>query len=202
MNIRDAEFSKRVEAAVTAIEARTDAELVVVAASRSAPYRDLVFGAATAVTFGLLLALEAVPFAIHPWAMVADLAIAWPVAAWIASSDRITRWLLGSARARQAVSLAAAAEFHREGVHATPNRSGLLIYVSTLEQRVEIILDLGLEARIPMGRFASARAHFAHLDLDPFITGLEAIGDVLAEHVPHNEDSDAVDLPNAPRIRS
>jgi uncharacterized membrane protein len=72
----DETFSRRVEAAVTEIESRTDAELVVVVAPRSASYRDLAYAVATALTYALLLALEAMPFAVHPWAVVADLTIA------------------------------------------------------------------------------------------------------------------------------
>lgn len=197
----DETFSTRVEAAVEAIERRTDAEIVVVAAARSASYRDLPLAAASAVTFVVLLLLEAVPFAIHPWAVVADLAVTWPLVRWLASSDRVTRWLLRAERAHREVTLAAAAEFHREGVHATPDRTGLLVYVSALEGRVELVPDIGLEARVPHGRFAHALTTFAHDDLDHFLAGLDAVGDVLEEHVPHHEGSDAVDLPNAPRIR-
>ena len=201
MIFADESFSRRVEEAVADIETRTDAEVVVVAAARSGGYRDLSFGAATAGTFVLLLVLEAVPFAIHPWAIIADLAVAWPVLAWIASSDRVTRWLLRSARIDAAVERAAAAEFHREGVHATPNRSGLLVYLSALEGRVELIPDVGLEAHIPRGRFAQALKTFAHDDTEHFLAGLAAVGAVLEMHVPHREGSDDVDLPNAPRIR-
>jgi putative membrane protein len=199
--LADESFSERVEATVTELEQRTDAEIVVVVAARSGEYRDLAFGAATAATFALLVVLDAVPFAIHPWAVVADLAIAWPLTAWVATSDRVTRWLLSATRADDAVLRAAAAAFYEEGVHATPNRTGVLVYVSTVEGRVKLVPDIGLEAHIPPGRFGEATRQFAHDDLDHFLAGLRALGDVLAERVPHTQASDAVDLPNTPRIR-
>jgi putative membrane protein len=197
----DETFSRRVEAAVTEIESRTDAELVVVVAPRSASYRDLAYAVATALTYALLLALEAMPFAVHPWAVVADLTIAWPLTAWLATSDWVTRLLLRTARARTTVRESAEAEFYREGVHATPNRTGLLIYMSALEGRVEIVQDIGLEAAIPQGRFAHAALAFSENDLEHFLAGLLSVGDVLAAHVPHTATSDDVNLPNAPRIR-
>ncbi len=72
--------------------------------------------------------------------------------------------------------------------------------VTWLELCVEIISDVGLEAKIPQGRWATAASEFSHDDLEHFVAGLKKVGDVLAECCPPTEGK-KVDLPNAPRVR-
>jgi len=198
---RSEEFSQAVEALVAEIETRTDAEVVVVASARSDTYADVRYLAASVLTFASLALLIELPVAVPPlWVMI-DLVFIWLSTAWICDADPILSRLVSTRRKLSAVKEAAAAEFHVESVHATPNRTGLLVYLSALEGRVEIIPDLGLEARIPTGRWAAAIDSFHHRDLDHFLGGLREMGTVLAEYVPKLEH-DAIDLPNAPRIRS
>ncbi|MCB9679532.1 MAG: hypothetical protein H6737_30785 [Alphaproteobacteria bacterium] len=198
---RDARFTKAVEDLVTELEARTDAEIVVVAASRSGTYDDVRYAVATAVTFVALAVIVEIPASVPPFWMMVDLLLTWFATAWICNADPILRRMVRARRRLDAVKEAAAAEFHAESVHGTPNRTGLLVYVSALEERVELVPDLGLEARIPKGRWAKALEAFHHADLDHFLTGLREIGDVLEQHVPRVSNSD-FDLPNAPRIRT
>ena len=156
MRIDGEAFSQLVERAVEEIERSTDAEVVVVCAHRSGSYRDIPLAAASVAALVLLVVIEVLPFPIEPWAVVADLVIAWFATAWVVSSDRILRLLTSRKRLLRQVAEAAAAEFHSEAVHATPNRTGVLIYVSALERRVEVIADIGIEARVARGRFAPA----------------------------------------------
>jgi len=194
------QFSDAVEKAVTEIEELTDAEVVVVAAERSGHYRDLAAVGATGFTLIALLGMMAVPFEVSPFMVVIDLILVWIAAAWLANGQWAIRRLASADRRDAHVREAAAAEFHREAVHATPGRIGLLIYVSALEGRVEIISDVGLEARIPRGRWAAAASEFSHDDLEHFIAGLKRVGTVLADGCPPTEGK-KVDLPNAPRVR-
>jgi len=196
----NAQFSEAVEGTVAEIETLTDAEVVVVAAERSGSYRDLAAAAAAAISLGSLITMMAVPFHIGPVAVVIELIVIWPLAAWLANGRWAIRRLSSASRRDAQVRDAAAAEFHQEAVHATPDRTGLLIYVSALEGRVEILPDLGLEARIPRGRWAQAAADFSHDDLDHFLAGLRRVGAVLAECCPPTE-GEKRDLPNAPRVR-
>jgi uncharacterized membrane protein len=198
----DAAFATRVEQAVAAIEARTDAEVVVVAAPRSGSYRDVAFAAASIVSFlALVLAIYA-PFAFAPWALVLELVGVWAGSAWVFSSPTVLRWLLHPGRRRRHVRSAALAEFHQEAVHATPRRIGVLVYASFLEQEVELVPDVGLEGLIPGGVWIEVRARFADHTLDGFVAGLEALGERLASAVPASEAGPGVELSDAPRIRT
>ncbi len=193
-------FSDAVEKAVSEIEELTDAEVVVVAAERSGHYRDLAAVGASGLALIGLVVMMAVPFEVSPFMVALDLGMVWVLAAWLANGQWAIRRLASSDRRDAHVREAAAAEFHREAVHATPGRTGLLIYVSALEGRVEIISDVGLEAKIPRGKWAKAATEFSHDDLDHFVSGLKRVGAVLAECCPPTEGK-KVDLPNAPRIR-
>ncbi|RME25398.1 MAG: hypothetical protein D6798_09055, partial [Deltaproteobacteria bacterium] len=96
--------------------------------------------------------------------------------------------------------------FHQELVHATRNRTGLLIYVSALEKQVLVLPDVGLDARVPRAEWnglawgPASDPHHPH-DLDHFLAGLRAVGEILARHVPALDDNPD-EIANAPRIRS
>ena len=145
----DARFHSAVEDAVGRLEALTDAEIIVVAAPRSGSYRDVSLIAATLVTFAMLLVLLLVPFAVHPWMLPIELGVTFAAAAWVASGTWFLRWLVPASRRADQVTEAAHAEFHREQVHATPHRTGVLVYVSALEGKVVVMPDLGIEGRVP-----------------------------------------------------
>jgi len=197
----DARFHTAVEQAVSRLESQTDAEIIVVAAPRSGSYRDVSLMVAALVTFAMLLVLLLVPFAVHPWMLPLELGVTFGAAAWVASGTWFLRLLVPESRKTSQVGEAAHAEFHRESVHATPHRTGVLIYVSALEGRVEVLPDLGIEGRVPAVPWSRACEAFSHDDLDHFLKGLDDLGQVLAEHVPPLS-TDLVDLPNAPRVRA
>ncbi len=198
----DGAFSTRVEAAVRQIEASTDAEVVVVAAPHSGTYRDVVFAAASVFAFGAMNLAFFLPFSFHPVALSIELAATWAIGAWLFSGPRVLRQLVSPARRSRQVREAAFAEFHREAVHATPRRIGVLVYVSALEQAVLVLPDVGLEALLPGGRWAEAHARFDARTVDGILAGLAAIGSLLAETLPPTHEGPGLELADAPRIRT
>lgn len=202
----DSRFAQAVEAAVTRLEANTDAEIVVVAAPRSASGLDAatLFGAG--IAWVALLAMLWSPWAFHPAWIPIELALVGALGTWVAHRrPALLRRLLSTRRLRQQVEHAADAAFHQEVVHGTRARTGLLIYFSALEQRVALRPDLGLDARVPAGewnaiRWGSAQDPRSCTRLEDFLAGLDAVGDVLARRVPHLEDNPN-EIANAPRIR-
>jgi uncharacterized membrane protein len=196
----DRAFSEAVSRKVTEIEKVTDAELVVVSARQSGTYADVAQVLAGSVTFLTLAILLVLPWPVHPFLALADLVVVWGLVGWLAGGHPVTARLAGESRRRAQVHTAAAAEFHREAVHATERRIGLLVYMSAWEGQVELIPDVGLEARIPRGKWAEATSALSAVDLDRFLGGLDAVGRVLAEHVPATTERQ-VELADAPRIR-
>lgn len=197
----DPRFLDAVAARVGALEKTTDAEIVVVAAPRSDAYADVAWRG-TLVGCGILLAvLLFIPWTVGPGWLLIDLSLFALGLSRVLSWTAPLRVLTGAPRRRAAVAAAARRAFLEEAVHGTPNRTGVLVYVSALEGRVEVVPDLGVEGRVPRGAWVTAAEAFAHDDLDHFLAGLDALGAVLAHHLPHTPDSDAVDLPNVPRVR-
>jgi putative membrane protein len=198
----DSRFSAETEQAIARLERHTDAEVVVVAAERSGSYADVTTLIASIVTLAVLVLLMYLPQSFAPHWIIADLAFVWWLTRQLACGPRLLRRVVSDDRRHRHVEDAAAAEFYREAVHATPNRTGVLIYLSGLEGLVRVVPDLGIEGRVPPGRWATAISEFSHDDLDHFLSGLDCVGELLKEFIPHTEGSDDTDLPNAPRIRS
>jgi uncharacterized membrane protein len=198
---RDERFERAVEELVTELEAHTDAEIVVVATGRSAEYADVRYLCASVVAFATLAVLIELPVHVPPlWVMI-DLVVSWFATAFICNADPILARLVRAKRKLEAVREAAAAAFHAEAVHGTPDRMGVLVYISALEGHVELIPDVGVEEKVPRGRWAKAIGAFRHDDLDHFLSGLREVGEVLSDCVPSTGRPDRVDLPNAPRVR-
>ncbi|HEX4824745.1 MAG TPA: hypothetical protein VFV19_10545 [Candidatus Polarisedimenticolaceae bacterium] len=200
----DREFSEAVERAVRAAERGTSAELIVVVASRSGSYLDtaLTVGAAAA-TATLLVALFA-PISLRPAAVAIEVPLAFVVAAWIAHRlPPLVRALIPAARAKRHVERAAAEHFLAEAVHGTSGRTGLLIYVSLLEERAAIVPDLGLQGRVPIALLRDVKWGATDLDrlrtTDDLLRGIAALGAILRERLPA-EGHDKNESPDAPRI--
>lgn len=197
----DTHFSKAVEEAVSLVEQGTDAELVVVAAPQSGHYRDVALWVGVAAAASLLAAALFAPFEVDPRWVGFDLLLGLLVATWFGGRiPGLVRLLTSSGRRTRQVEEAASAAFHDDQVHATRGRTGILIYLSTLEQQVVVIPDHGLASRIPQAEWNGIQ--WDAVKLEGFLEGLELAGEVLARYVPAQVDDNPDELPNAPRIRS
>lgn len=200
---QDARFVASVERAVAEAEAKTLAEIVVVAAPKSGSYTDVAWRAgAVAGLLTLAVALFS-PIEVSPEMVLVDVLLAAGLVGWICTGPRAVRALTTAARRERQVLEAAAAAFHEEAVHATTERIGVLVYVSALEGRVVLDPDLGVEAHVPEQAWGPVRAELSHDDLDHFLAGLQAAAEVLARHLPAPAGERAAGaLANAPRIRA
>jgi putative membrane protein len=139
-----------IAAAVQAAETRTSAEIVcmVVRSSVGDPW----LGWALAGIFALvcpypLLLLTDLP-ALDIFLIQAAGAIALGL---IASQPSVQRALLPRRTQARLVRQAAEAAFGAHGLAATRDRNGVLIFVSAIERRVEVVVDAGVAERIEQG---------------------------------------------------
>jgi putative membrane protein len=203
----DGTFSKTLERAVSEAERGTAAELIVVAAARSGSYLDvaLAFGAGFAMLV-LLFALFA-PIPIRPIAVAVEVPLAFGLAAWLAHrTPGLLRAFVPAARLRKHVERAAAEHFVAEAVHGTREHTGLLVYLSLLEERVTLVPDLALEGRIPGAVWAEVRWSTTGdpsrpRTLDDVVRGIDQIGAILKSRIPADA-TDVNESPDAPRIVS
>lgn len=203
----DPRFIEAVTRTVGTIEKSTTAEVVVVAATRSAPWLGRSIGAGAAAAWLAYLLANLLPLHFEPLLLALELPLlGLAVGAAVHRFPRLLAPLISSSAATDAVAQAASAAFHDEVVHGTRARTGVLIYVSAVEQRVAVRADGGVEAAVPPGVWATlpwcgSPSAPGPEHLDAFLTGLDTLGRALAEHLPANEDDNPDELPDAPRIR-
>jgi len=190
---------KKVRAAVAEIEARSSAEIVVSVERISGFYRhaDYLGGLATA-----LLALATFLYSPEPftWTFLPlELALAFGLGTFfVASVDGLRRRLVGKALLERNVRRAAKEAFFDLGMSKTRGRSGVLVFLSAFERRVQVIADVGVSTDGSDWKDATQKLDRAvRLDVDAgrFVTALEGLGDVLARLLPRADD-DENELPD------
>lgn len=206
MNVKhllSAEETARVAEHVAAAERGTAGEIVVVLAERSAGYERQ----RAAVSFGatLLVAVALYRFApaIHElWLLCgqAPLGIAfW----WLSGRRALTRLIAPPVARADAVRARSKQVFVEHGVTETRERSGVLLFLSELERRVELLADRGIHERVGAELWQAlvddvvAEIRGGHA-ADGITRAVDAIGARLAEHFPPAAD-DINELPDAPR---
>jgi putative membrane protein len=187
---------RKVTEAIARAEKQTSAEIVVALRKASARYRaaDLFFASLCAMA--TLIVMLFIPMAFPLWSFVFDVAIVFGAALWLAHLiPGLGRAFTPEAERREMVHAAAAAAFLARGVHRCKARNGLLIYISVLEQAVEVIGDLAIDLKeIDPSRNAARRALIAG-DVDAFVTAIEQFGTALATAHPCGAD-DVNELPD------
>lgn len=201
----DREFSEAVERAVREAERGTAAELIVVVAARSGSYLDVALAVGAAVAMlALIVALFATEV-FHPVAIAFEIPLVFGLAAWIAHrTPSLLRVLQPEVRARRQVVRAAAEHFLVEAVHGTRGRTGLLVYLSLLEERVSLVSDLGLEGRVPSAAWSEVRWSTTGdpsrpRTLEDVVRGIGDIGAILRARMP-SDGTDVNEVPDTPRI--
>ena len=186
------------------IECNTDAELVVVVRGRSASYAhaDYLFG--FTIAFVVLLVILFVPFPFPEYFVPIDVALAFAVGAIISWRSNTVRRLFSTEKFRnKSVRTAAAAMFYEAGIANTNAEMGVLIYLSLMERRLELIADRGILKKVPAHDWNHQLFELHQTGKNPepnkFQTAIEEFGKVLAAHVPATGENPN-ELPDMPRF--
>jgi putative membrane protein len=191
---------KRVEGAIAEVELASAAEIVVALRHASGHYRhtDYLVGA-----FAALIALSV--FLYHPepfdytW-LPLELVALFAVAALASSALPPLRRALTSRKLMdESVGRAARALFVDKRVDRTRGRTGILVYLSALERRVDVVADIGVDEAALGERWALAKEQLGEAlvagSLDAFVDALRGLGPVLGEALPRAAD-DENELPD------
>src|SRR5262245_26560257 len=193
--------SRQVTAAIREVEQATSAEVVVAVRASSGHYRHVDYLVGALLAFAGLLV-----FIFHPRSFGIDL-FPLEAAALFASRVLLSAWmppirrLLSSRRLRaDNVRTAARAAFVELGIASTSARTGLLVFVSTLERRVEVVADTGVTRSAAGPDWNGAIAKLAQtVESDPeltrFVDALRDLGRVLERALPARAD-DVNELPD------
>ena len=184
----------RIEAAIRVVEARTSGELVTVVADRADSYLfvSLLYAVAGAFTVApVLWALDATTkflplYVIQVVTFLVLLALLrWRPVLMALVPDSIQR-LHAERLARE--------QFVNLGLADTPERAGILLFVSAAERYVEVIADRGIHERVTVGVWSKAVAAFAEpvkqgRIADGFLATIEILGSQLERHMPAETDN-------------
>jgi putative membrane protein len=188
---------------VAAAERATAGEIVVVVAERSAGYERQRAAFSFVVTLAVAVAVYTLVHSIPViWVLFgqAPLALfAW----WLSGVPGLTRWLVPEEARREAVAARAKQTFVEQGVIETRQRSGVLLYLSEVEHRVELVADRGIHERVGAELWQSTVARVVEAihggrAAEGIMAAVDAIGACLAANFPPTAD-DTNELSNAPR---
>lgn len=188
------EAKARVADVVRTIEAGTSAEIVVALRVRSGHYRhtDMLVGSAVGFCSLLVFLFHPAPFAIEPFPLIFALAFVLG-AAFSAHFEPLRRLLTSRTLLDENVRLAARAAFVDLGIGRTRGRSGILVYVSVFERRVELVHDIGIDEAALGDDYAAAKRALAtvlttSLDVAALEAALAALAPPLARVFPRSAD--------------
>jgi putative membrane protein len=193
-----------IAAAIREIEKQTNAEMVVVVRGRSGNYlhADYLFGAIVAL-IGLVFVLFS-PIEFHTYWIPFDVVVLFIAGAWVSSRGNWIRRTLTTKKFRaNAARVGASAMFYEAGIANTSAENGMLVYLSLLERRLEVIADRGILKTVPPLKWNQCVFELKQIGKaatpQKFIEGLRMTGQLLAEHLPATGENPN-ELADGPRI--
>jgi len=192
-----------VAAAIREVESVTSAEIVVAVRPRSGHYRhtDYLVGFVFAFAALLVFLFDTHEFAIA-W-MPIDTLIIFVIGTFLSANVPPLRRLLTSKKLmRSNVHTRSRAAFVDLGISRTSGRTGILVYASMFERRVEVVTDTGIDASVLGPSFVAAvtsldAAVRRGASFPQFVAALRSLGPVLAKALPRLE-GDVNELPDEP----
>jgi putative membrane protein len=188
---------------VAAAERRTAGEIVVVVAERSAEYGTERAAVSLALTLLAAIALYLlVPHVSGLWILAGQaplLLLLW----WVAGQAGVLHRIVPRAEQEEQVQARAKQLFIDEGVTETRDRSGVLLFLSEAERRVELLADRGIHERVGKEAWQSTvdkvvgAIHHGQAKAG-VLAAIDAIAENLARHFPPRDD-DENELADAPR---
>ena len=151
----------------------------------------------------LLLVLFS-PYEFHQFWVPIDVAGAFAIGALISSRSSSVRRLFSRKKYRAQVARAgAAAMFYEAGIANTNAEVGVIVYLSLLERRLEVIADRGVLKKVPSNEWNEAlfELHKAGRNPEPtqFQDVLMKFGQLLGKHLPSTGENPN-ELPDMPRF--
>lgn len=188
---------------VTAIEALTSAEVVVAVRSQSGHYAHTDARVGAGLAFVVLMVLLFIPQEIHLFLFPPAVLLAFFAGVLVSrAAPELRRALTSRTLQEEAVRTTAQAAFTELGVSRTSRRTGILVFVSLLERRAEVVADygvdtaaLGTEWQEALSALSAALA--TSPSPEPFFQALLRVQTPLARVLPRLED-DVNELPDMP----
>jgi len=191
---------ERIRQAIVAAESKTAGEIVPMIVTSSARYTEIEL---LGLIAGLFVGMIAEGIWSDPWG--SPFLNLWPVVGamlgfLLCRIPAVKRSLTSKGRVAEAMHTTCLAAFTEHGLHYTRDHTGILILISLLEHRVEVLADRGINQKVSAGtwdeivRLITAGIKSGNA-CDAFCKAIERCGDILAAHFPRQAD-DKDELPN------
>ncbi len=195
---------KRIAAAIHAAESHTDGEIHAVMARRSDDYF-VASGFVLSACLMIVSVLIALYLDRHWHSISLSLYSLLVLGAWLVCMGLL--WFLPNARlyfipnrmARKRAHQNAAVQFLARNMHATKNRTGVLLFVSLAEHYAEVIADEGIASCVGQSEWDGiVDVLISHASkgkiADGFVAAAQLSGTLLATHFPKtNDDTNELD---------
>lgn len=150
---------ERIKQAVEQAEAGTSGEIVPMVVAASARYREAGFRTGLILAWLTLAILLTVEISWLPWGwhagnaglLLLGVILAYGIGEWLGRFPSVIRLVVSGDRMAQKVRLRAEQLFYQQSLHHTRAGTGILILVSLLERRVQVLADRGINERVPSG---------------------------------------------------
>jgi putative membrane protein len=186
---------------VVRVESGSAVEVVVALRPCSGSYDDVDMRWALAFALVTLLVVAYTNVDLNVHGAVLDVMIGATVG-WFLSSRSVAlrRLWTGAERRRVQVKQGAQLAFMQLGLSKTRERTALLVYCSLLENRAEILTDLGVEAKVPKALWNTLHHQLEACPNAPaleaaILAALDSIAEPLAAALPRPDD-DVNELPD------
>ncbi len=207
---------ERIREVVAHAEGRTSGEIVPFIVPRSDVYEAAVWkGAAAGAVLALLFAVLIFNFYqgwglgwLHTgWGTALLVTIAGAVGGLLAAFVRpVRRWLAGTDAMTRSVHRFAMKAFVEEEVFNTRDRTGILLFISLFEHRIEVLGDTGINQKVSSDEWADVVEHIragikSRRFADGLIEGIEMCGHLLEKSGVEVRGDDTNELSNRVRFR-
>lgn len=217
MALLTSDEKKRISQAVSRAEAGTGGEIVtaIIPESDDYAFKELLFAISAGVITFIVLALLIVPFnnlldrlfwvesaALLPMSMGTVSLVVGTLCYVLFQIPAIDRFIVGRQAMAEAVRRRALRHFVESAAYDTIDRTGVLLFISILERRVELIADKGINAQVApdtWDRVVSSlvRGIGEKRTAEAIETAVREIGTILGEHVSRRPD-DVNELSDGP----
>lgn len=197
-------MKERIAEAVQALERCSCAEVVVEVRPRSGSYAHADARFASLLAFVALLVLLFSPWTFAPVWVAVDVAAVWFLGLFAARrSDGVRRLMTAESERAAQVRLIAASLFHDRGIANTREETGLLVYLSLMEGRLELMADRGVLEAVPALEWnrIAAEARRRQATMQTLVDVLRALAPLLERHLPAR-GGDVDELCSVPRFVS
>ena len=208
LSFTDAE-RRRITDAVQEAERRTAGEIVPMIVPSSARYREAGYRTGLILgwlTLALLLTMEPLwfPWGWHAgnagWLLLAVL-LAYASGEWLGRRPAVIRLVTSRERMAYKVRLRAEQAFYQRGLTHTKGRTGILIFLSLLEHRVQVLADKGINDCVPAGTWDAVVVGIIEgvkrgQAADAMCAAIRRCGELLAEKCPAPSAENPNELPD------